>query len=356
MIGMETVNGAEQAIDALTPFDGRLYISLQAEPKGPPRPIIAYNPETLDLVEEAPTAGRRFGRMRVIEGRLHVPIADPGADAGGYWVSAGGGRWEQETVVQAPVAFHDIARFDSRIFLAGSSNGTAVVAWRADGAAEWRIEPLNAQAARFSFQAVSFLGVPERLSLLAVRDVIGDWPPLVAPRDWGAWYLLHYTAGESPRGFLFDGPARPLPALRLLAPGSSLAQDPRVVLARDAAWQDGILAVTLHETDLRPDPQGGLLAIFPNAGTPQTGGVTFAGRRIAGMEQAGDVVVADGRCHVLLAGGGIAPQGRIVVSADLEAWETRFDGELPATPLALAVLGGKHYLGLANGRLLQVTQ
>ncbi|NLF22509.1 MAG: hypothetical protein GX590_05045, partial [Lentisphaerae bacterium] len=290
------------------------------------------------------------------EGRLHVPVAGPAGETGGYWVSSGGGRWEYVTVVQAPVAFLDIARYDGRTFLAGSSNGTAMVAWRADGATDWHIEPLNAQAARFSFQAVSLLAVPERLSLLAVRDVIGDWPPTVAPRDWGAWYLLHYTAGKSPRGFLFDGPARPLPALRLLAPGSSLAQNPKVMLARDTVWQDGLLAVLLHETDRRPDPQGSLMAIALGEGTPQTGGRTFVGRRLAGMEQACDVAVADGRCHVLLADGGIAPRGRIATSADLETWETRFDAELPATPLALAVLDGRTYLGLADGRLVQVAK
>jgi hypothetical protein len=356
MIGQAAAGVGEQAVEALTPFDGRLYITLQAVPKGQARPIIAYDPKTMDLCEESPTAGRRFGRMRVLDGRLHVPVAEPTGDGGGYYVSAGGGKWEWVAVALAGTAFYDVARFDNKTFLTGRRKDEAIIAWRADGAPAWQVEALNVQAARFSFKASTFLCVSNHLALLAVRDVIGDWPPLVAPRDWGAWYVLSYTGGRSPRGFLFDGPARPLPALRLLAPATSLLQNPKVTLARDASWRDGLLTVLLREPDFSPDPSGGLLFLGVNEGTPQTGGRTFAGRRIAGQEQTRDIAVAEGRCALLLAEAGVSPQARIVVSSDLESWETIFEAELPATPLALAILNGKYYIGLANGGIVMVTK
>lgn len=352
-IGLFDLDAEGQAVEALTPFDGRLYVTLQAVSQGKPCPIIAYNPQNMELREETPTVSRRFGRMRVLDDHLYVPVAEPTGDAGGYYVSAGGGNWDWVPVTEGGAAFFDVVRFDGKTFLAGRRQDEALVAWRADGEDVWHIEELNAQATRFSYKASSFLCTPDHLALLVVRDVIGDWPLRVAPRDWGAWYVLSYRGERSPRGFLFDGPARPLPALRALAPATSLLQDPKVALARDVTWKKGLLAILLRDADLRPDPQGGLLFLSLYEGNPQVGR-SFAGQRIEGQEHACDIAVADGRCAVLLSEMRVRPQAKIALSSDLEAWETVFTAELPSLPLSVAVLNKRYYIGLANGGILEV--
>lgn len=343
-----------QGIEALTPFDGRLYVTLSRAPKGTAMPIVSFAPQTLDVHAEVPAAGIRFGRMRVLENRLYAPMIEPAGDAGGYYLSAGGGKWEWVAVTQPACAFYDVARFDRKTILAGEQGNGAIVAWRADNSETWHVESLTSQVARLSYMAASFIGVSNHLGLLAVRDAPGVWPHGFAPREWGSWYVLSYTGGGLPRGFMFDGPARPLPALRMLAPDASLADNPKIRVMRDVAWQDGLLALLLSSVDLRPDPKGGLLHIRLRKGAPQTWDPVFVGSRIADMENARDVAVADGLCAVLLVEEGFSPKVCVLVSGDLETWQTRFNEELPVSPQALALFNNEIYLGLDDGRIVKV--
>lgn len=352
VMGGTASGSGEHSVEQLVPFDGRLYVALQALPNGPVQPIVAYDPEKKDLRDESPTVGRHFGRLRVLENRLYVPVAEPVGDAGGYYVSAGGGKWDWVPVAGAGAAFYDTARFDGKTFLAGRQKDQAIVAWRADGETTWRVEWLNGQAARFSIKAASFLCVTNHLTLMAAREVIGDWPNQVAPREWGGWYVLPYTAGKSPRSFLFDGPARPLPALRRMAPDTQFLQNPKYGLARDVRWQGGLLYVVLRDSDLGLDTSGSLFYATLQDGNPQTGR-TFTGKRIPGMGQARDIAVEGGQCAVLL-GENARPQADITLSRDLEKWETVFSAELPGTPLSLALLEGRFYIGLDNGGIVRV--
>lgn len=351
VMGGTASGSGERSVEQLVPFDGRLYPALQAVAEGPAQPIVAYDPVKTDLRTESQTVGRRFGRLRVLENRLYVPVAEPVGETGGYYVSAGGGKWEWVPVAGA--AFYDVARFDGKTFLAGCQKDQAIVAWRADGETAWRVEPLNGQAARFSIKAASFLSVTNHLTLMAARDVIGDWPNQVAPREWGGWYVLVYTAGQSPRSFLFDGPARPLPALRRMAPDTQFLQNPKYGLARDVRWQDGLLYVVLRESDLGLDTSGNLFFATLQEGNLQAGR-TFTGKRLAGMGKARDIAVEGDQCAVLL-GEDAKPQADIALSRDLEKWETVFSAELPGTPLSLALLEGRFYIGLDNGGIVRVT-
>jgi hypothetical protein len=350
-----TASGAgERSVEALVAFDGRLYPVLQPSAGSNRQAIVSVDPDKMDLRTENQTVAIRFGRFRILDGRLYAPVAEPAEDAGGYYVTAGGGTWDWVPVAGSGAAFSDVTRFDGKTLLAGRQKDRAIVAWRADGEAAWHIEPLNDEAARFSYRAASFLSVSNHLVLLAVRDVIGDWPLQVAPRDWGAWYVLAYTGGKGARGFLFDGPARPLPALRALAPESSLLQNPRYAVCRDVTWAGGLLYTVQREADKGADPAGGLFAATLKEDWPQAGR-TFVGRRIARMGKARDIAVSGDTCAVLL-GEDARPAAEIAVSTDLENWKTLFNGELPGTPLSLAVMKGRYYIGLDNGAIILVTK
>jgi hypothetical protein len=213
---------------------------------------------------------------------------------------------------------------------------------------------LNRQAARFSYEARVFLSSGERLSLLVKRDVEAEWPRKVAPRDWGAWYVLHYRPGGSERGFLFDGQARPLPVLRRLAPESQLRRNPACTLAGDRAWDDGLLYVTLHEDGLTRDETGGLFRARVKEGNPQVGR-TYFGARIEGVEGARSVAVEAGRCAVLMAPD-LQPKGRVATSTDLNRWDVLFEGRFPAVPLCIELIDGDGYVGLDNGSVVLIRE
>jgi hypothetical protein len=63
--------------------------------------------------------------------------------------------------------------------------------------------------------------------------------------------------------------------------------------------------------------------------------------------------VEGGQCAVLL-GEKARPQADITLSRDLEKWETVFSAEQPGTPLSLALLEGRFYIGLDNGGIVRV--
>ena len=44
----------------------------------------------------------------------------------------------------------------------------------------------------------------------------------------------------------------------------------------------------------------------------------------------------------------------MLVSGDLETWQTRFNEELPVSPQALALFNNEIYLGLDDGRIVKV--
>jgi hypothetical protein len=351
-IDSDSTAGA-RAVTDLVPFDGRLYVALDpSRSNNTLSEILSYDHGRIETVKEQRTAASSLGRFRLIQGRLYIPAASASGGKAGYYLSAGQGKWEWVDIPGGAMGFDDIARFDGKTLLAGSRGESAVVAWRRDGETEWHIEDLNAQAARFSYRASAFLTATNHLSLLAVRDVVGDWPPLMASRDWGAWYVLRYWPEKSVRGFLFDGPARPLPALRLLTPGSQAVANPKFGAAQDAAWHDGMLYVVLQRQSLFRDEKGGLFLARIEEGNPQIGR-TFAARRVDGMGLARDVSVGGGSCFVLLAENA-REHAKVVRSADLNQWETVFDGDLPAAAICTAVMNGECFIGLANGAVVVV--
>ena len=358
----------QRAVVDLVPFDGGVYVilaprhvSTSSDPRDlknapPPRacPILRYDPEALDVRSEMATTGARFGRLRVIDSALHVPVAEPVEGASGYYVSEGGGEWQWVQVDEQGTEFHDIVRFDGKTFLAGRRGGAAVVLWRESGENAWHTEELNQQAARFSYRAQTFLHTPGHLSLLAVRDVIGEWPPRVAPREWGAWYVLHYHFGGSARGFLFDGQARPLPVLRAMAGGSQLAGNTRYRVCRDVAWGDGLLYTLLGDQLLLRDERGALFHGTVRKGNPQQG-TTLFGSRVPAAGRVRDICVDDGVCTVL-ASQNLSRHAKVLASPDLETWRTLFEGELPDIPVSLALIEEDFLVGMADGTLLMLTR
>lgn len=345
-----------RAVVGLIPFDGRLYARLATAGESNLLTITSYDPVSGKEAEEQKTQAYAFGRFRVLQGALYVPVAEPAGKDGGFYVTAGTGRWAFVRVTDSPAGFLDAARAGNRTFLAGHQDGRAIVAWHDEtGPAEWNRSDradLTAQAARLSPRASRFLSVSNDLALLAGRDGGPDWPRELAPRDWGGWYLLHYCPTGSVRGFLFDGPARPLPSLRLLAPGSQFVGNPNYGIAGDAPWRDGLLYVVLQNDEMLKDPATGLFAAFPRDNGPQVGR-SLAASPVKGMGKARAVATENGACYVLLSEPA-EPIAMIMKSTDLEKWDLLFEGSLPDSPLSLAVLDGNCYLGLANGSILKL--
>jgi len=361
----EAKKGIRSVLD-LTSFDGKLYISLS--PGKEAAKILCFDPEKEQLLEEHETECGHLGTFRVIGGKLYVPEAAPVPEDEedkkrkkkeekepqevGYYVSAGKGEWERVVVGKGPLTFHDIAHFDGKTFLVGSSGGKAIIAWRPDGEEEWRIIQLNSQAARWSACAKRFLVAPDLLSVLADRRPDPNPMARAAPQAWGAWYVLHYCPKLSERYFLFDGQPRPLPVLRVLAPGSNIDKVGRM-LAHDTPFAGGLLFTVLAEGGTVRDDKGGLFHATIKEGNPQIGR-TFMGRRIPDMDLARDAAVEGEKCYVLLADNPPEKQAKIVVTSDLEKWETIFSGELDATPISIGVVNGTCYIGLADGVLATV--
>jgi len=352
-LGTEASTGAARAVLDLVPFDGRVYISLApAREASVHGPIVCYDPAKTDLIEEHVTTCSRLGQYRVIEGRLFVPDAGPdGESGGGYYVTEGGGKWDRVRVMDETAELLDVARHQERTFLAGSLGGKAIVAHRSDAEGKWHVIHLTKQAARWSPRAVRFLVGSDHLTLLAER--VPDPNPNVraAPQAWGAWYVLHYFPDGSDRGFLIDGPARPLPSLRLLAPGSRLTDEPHY-LAHDVPFLNGLLYTVLSGGGEIRDEKGCLFYAETGQENPQVGR-TFMAQRIRGLEQARDVAIAGGLCYVLLAENAKETL-KIVASRDLRKWSEVFVGELDSPAISLAVLGRTCYVGTVGGTLIAI--
>lgn len=306
----------------------------------------------MDVRAELETRAARFGRWRVLDGRLCVPVAQPLDEQGGYYESAGSGAWEWRDV--APfIQIHDLAVVGDATFAAGSLEGRAVVARREQGGAPWQLEELNEQAARFSYRAAAFLAGPDHLALLCIRDVLGEWPPRTAPPAWGAWYALNYFPQRSERGFLFDGQPRPLPVLRALAADTALLQNRNFGVARDTRWGDELLYTVMGEELVTADPDGALFRAAPADCGPQAG-TCFKGARIPDTQWARDVAVEGDTCAVLLAENA-KNRARVLSTRDLDSWIVRFEGELSAPATALELANGEFIIGLADGGLVVLT-
>ncbi len=353
-IGFSATKKGVQPVLDLTPFAGRLYISLA--PKIEPTfdaPIISYDPAKQELIEETITQSAGFGNFRLLDKKLFLPDAAPseGADGGGYYVSEGKGDWKRIAVMKERAAFFDISQFADKTFLAGSLDGKGIVAWRAKGDEQWQIVELTKQAARWSPLAARFLVDTDHLTLLAERQPDPNPMARVAPQAWGAWYVLHYYPGKSDRGFIFDGPPRPLPSLRLLAPGSRLP-DVGHLLAHDVPFSSGLLYTIVAEGGAVRDEKGGLFHAKNGKGNAQVGR-TFIARRIPGMDGASDVAVEQGRCYVLLADNA-QKKGRIVATSDLRKWDEIYAGQFDASPISLGVISQTCYVGLADGTIAMI--
>lgn len=338
------------SVAGLRAFDGRLYIRLGTPSNSNSLlPILAHDPAAMATRTEVARAGPRLGEFRVLDGVLHVPVS-----TGGCFVSAGNARWDYLAAV-SNAWFRDAARRDGKTFLAGSLGDEAIVAWRPDNGQEWNVEHLRQQAARVSLFADRFLAGPDLLSLLALRDLGAEWPAdrqQAPPREWGAWYLLHFQPDRSVRGFWFDGKARQTPVLEALAPGSSLSSNSDFAVHADAPFRDGLLFTLRGRTSGRLDPRGGLFFARPEPGTFLTGR-TWVSRRIPGLELARDLAVEADTCAVLLAADASC-EARVLMSRDLESWPVSFAGTLPAPPTAIGLLSGRCYLGLEDGTVLRL--
>lgn len=360
--------GSRTVLD-LTRFGKRLYVSL-APPREPSyeTPILYFDVTKEDLVEEHVARSSQFGNFRVIGQKLFLPDATlppvgkgKGKDTedvehiegGGYYVLPANGAWKRIRVTDKSAAFFDIAHFDGKTFLAGSLEGRGVVAWRQDGDEKWQFVNLTGQAARWAPQATRFLAAPDHLSLLAMRRPDPDPNARAAPKAWGAWYVLHYFPKTSERGFLFDGPPRPLPALRLLAPGSQLAKVD-FSLGHDVPFGKGLLYTTLVEAGATRDDKGALFFAEVGRGNPQVG-LTLIAKRIAGTDLARDVAVDGDTCYVLLAANA-QKSARIIASKDLESWKEVFSGELDATAVCLGVVDGKCFVGANDGGIVAIVE
>ena len=343
-----------QPVIGLTVFDDRIYVSAAVRKKEPPTAAItAFNPKDDSLNKELATESTRFGKPRTIDGKLYIPDAAPGEEIehGGYYVSAGKGKWERVAVLDKKAVFLDIAHHDGKLFLAGSLEEKGTIAWKQDGEESWHVERLNAQAARWAPNAARFLQVKDHLSVLCVRIPDPNPTARAAPAAWGAWYLLHYCPERSVRGFLFDGKARMLPVLKLIAPDSQLRK-----LGywpwHETPFLGGLLFTVLDEGGTILDEKGGLFHATIGEGNPQEGR-TFMGRRVPEMNLARAIASEKDTCYVLLAGNA-EKRALVRSSTDLRQWATVFDGELSGTPTSLAVLDGTCYMGIDDGTMVRV--
>jgi len=353
----EDEKAGEPILDIVA-FDGRLYLRQLRKPG--PAAILSLSPKEDMAVEKAAvelkTESSGLGLFRVLDGKLHIPDAGPPAKTpGGYYVSAGGGRWERVSVGDEPACFYDIASFDGKLFLAGNGRRGALVCSSRDGGKSWEMTWLNAEAARWSPRASHLLTVGKELFVMAAREVdkAAAATNTVAPIAWGAWYLLSYFPAGSDRGLYFDGPPRPVLALREIAPGTSIAS-PGFFLGSDAPFRDGVVYVVLSSDGTARDSKGGLFYAVPKD-VPAAGGRILAGRRIPKMDLARAVKVEKGTCYVLLAENA-STEAQVMASRDLETWQTIFDGKLPSQAVSLGVADGACYLGLLDGAVGCVTE
>jgi len=337
----------------LVPFDGRLYLDVASTVRAedpadlPPAEITCYDPETDEIKVEHKGKAKRFGRLRRLGDRLLVPEAAVAEGSAGYLVSEGGGKWKRFEVADGVTGIQDVVSFDGKMFAAGRGPNGALVAWRPEGEDEWKLIRLTSEAARWSPEAIRFFEVDKRLFLLAHRsppkDVIG-----MAPPGWGPLYVLRYRPAGSERGFLFDGPPRPVAALHLMGPGGGMA-------AADAALGDVVpfgdetlYTITRQAGGMKQDNRYGLFRAHVQEALPWCGETVVA--KAAAMPAARDVFV-DGKVLYVLLSEGTEGRAKVAANRDMKDWRTVFDGTLPARPAAVAVLDGTVYVGLEDGRI-----
>lgn len=355
-----------QRLVGITVFDGRLYLDLRdasekpmpagkpkkkAEPEPAMGRIVSYDAKSDKLSDEYKAAGVVFGRLRMIGGKLIIPEAVAAAGGAGYMASSGGGKWERIPLGSNVVGVSDAIGFDGKLFFAGRDAQGAAIAWKPEAAPDWKIEPLTAQAARWSPQAIRFLAAGGFLFVLAER--VPEKGIGLALQEWGPLYLLRYHPQGSERGFMFDGPPCPTSALRLMAGGNTTLLESGTTLGADVPCEGGVVYPLLPSmsTRVESDQYGLFKAVVEKALAWE--GETLAARPLEGLKSARAVALEGGVYYVLLSEG-VEGHARVLSSRDLAAWTPVFEGALPEPAAALAILNGVIYIGLWNGQLGKV--
>jgi hypothetical protein len=126
-------------------YQGRIYLghgnssNFQPSPNAGPIPVIYYEPDTGQFVEEYTVDEEQIDIFRVIDGQLFIPGHDPRGSSNGNFYYLNESSWTKVSTIPGVYHTYDIASFDGKLFTANGTTQPNSIQVSSDEGDTWQV-------------------------------------------------------------------------------------------------------------------------------------------------------------------------------------------------------------------------